>query len=422
MINFTMKPKITTTITSLAVIATLLILANFFNKEFFTDIGESSDYSPPPITNSDTTAVTEEQYNFLFYSLLYAEHPEIRNIPPSDIPQSIEDTISHDDISIYDEISKSTTQLLSNILIYEKDREYKEAKIQIDQKVSDYFDQKRTEASSSGLSFDDYLKVYYHTSNTVEIRNIAERYLSYLEYKNNYLPVYFETNILEDYYTEQYEAAPRNYKLYNISFLSYVYPSTMTESDRDKIKQEFISIYDKTHSHKDFESFSSEFEKSHPYNNSTPSPSGTNRVIGKVMTIDEISLICTSLVDFISSPDLAVDTAALFNTDNGFIMIYYKGSTLNETKTYNGTISDNHGTVCFRNKSLAELGITLDDDQVPISTSVGKQDIFITEEGLPYWKKDILSQYIAEQYSQIENLYLGYAQHILHSINAKNEP
>lgn len=360
-----------------------------------SSIGESSSDEPPLLTEIklDTSednyeTISTDEYNFLFFSLLYTQYPQLRSLDPDDIINHINKTKSSGyEGSIYEEIAECTNNLLIQILSYNYDMAEKGIDVDVSGQISDYFDKKRAEALSSGLEFNEYLRAYYKVNESTPIRQIAKKYLSYIEYKNNYIPKMLEKELNDDYYTQEYNKSPSKYNLYSVSYLVYQFPTL--NDDKESIVNEITQIYEKVHSHNDMEKLSKEFESTHPYSDENNISYGSILKINNELSYEKLNELDPSIADYIINPELAVDTAALFELSNRLVLIYYNGSRVNDSLTYSGYSCDaDNNQTAFYNSSLEELLIYSEPPTIfPYEYSMGKTKIVLEKKGLPYWKQ-----------------------------------
>lgn len=362
-----------------------------------------------------SSLINNDEYSFMFFSLLYTQYPDVRNQDPDKIFDYICRTKSsyEQGCSIYDEISQRTTEMLVQILSYNADMENKGIEMDVSGQMADYFNQKRAEALYAGYEFNDYLKLYYGTNETTSIRRIAEKYLSFIDYKSNIIPEQAEKELGDDYYSQKYNENPSLYNLYSVSLLIYKYPSFFNNENCTALTKEMTDVYEKIHSHDDMDKLFREFESTHPYVDAEQYSYGSVCIVDAALSYSDIGLISDNIADYIAGTELKADTAALFEIEDGLLLLYYNGSSVNDSLTYNGYVMDDSGNRSpFSNKTLKELQIfNPTPSSFPQHFDYETYEIVLEKEGLPYWKKQILDSYILNMYSSVEEQYNIYCTH-----------
>lgn len=278
-----------------------------------------------------TKTLSKPEYSFIYYSLLYSSFPELKSKSYDELNYYINHKQygtdeNNNPYSLATAIQQATEETIISMYSYNQDIIDKDLNINCDDMVSELKNTLYESAKASGhSSINSYLSDYYgENTSESDLDNIITDYAKYRYYMQNYL-FSQQLEITDEELEKQYNDIKDVIDNFYIDIIAYYPNESLKDKSVDKktnesIKKDIDNAYTEIHKRDDMLSYAKKLMETYNSDDKT--------IINNISGDDALSgyylyLISSDVYNWAISSDIKQDAAAIFKTDDCYIISYF---------------------------------------------------------------------------------------------------
>lgn len=355
---------------SICIFTIMAIFAASLKRNYFYVIGGTFD-KPPMLVDETTVAefgtnsLSKHEYNFLYYSTLYSLYPELKSKKFTQISNYINSEEYEEGKSIAQAVQDFTEETIIKMYSYLQDAADKGISIDSLENTETYIAAITQEAKKMDLTLDEYLSTYYGEGSSLDkISSVVTNYQSYKIYESDILKK-AAADISDEEFETAYQRNRDAYDLYDIFALTYSFNEDLPDAERNKVKDAITQCYENVHKSDDFIKLGQEFCKNN-------SDNGKGNVTSEILTVDYYALFTfgNDILNWVTDKSRKQDAVALFETQEGYVVVYFNGRRRDERTTYNGIAVSAEREIEFVDGAALQPTLYSEDELFPYYNAI----------------------------------------------------